>query len=298
MAQTRKILIADPDLESVRTLSKALRQRGYQVHFAPDGSRALEVAVLRHPDLTLFDDGCRLLDAKTFVQILRTNPRTEDIPVVLTTESFDADKVRGHPRRLSARSRSTSTRSSRGSTTSSAAATRRRSSRATRRRSRASSRSSRSPTCSRSSAMNRRTGRLNLTRGTERGEIHVLEGRPVNARAGVVEGEKALFRLLGWTEGSFAFVPGGAASEGQDLARDGRRAARGDAPGRRVAAAPAAPAPAGRPAPARARRRSPEGPAPGHRPGGRAAPAAAAALRAASTSPRRTISTCSRCSRR
>ena len=40
MAQVRKILIADPDLESVRPLSRALRTRGYQVHYAPDGSRA------------------------------------------------------------------------------------------------------------------------------------------------------------------------------------------------------------------------------------------------------------------
>jgi len=90
MAQHRKILIADPDLEAARGLSKALRQRGYQVHYAPDGSRALEVAVLRHPDLILFDEGCRLIEAKTFSQILRTNPRTEDIPVVLTTAAFDA----------------------------------------------------------------------------------------------------------------------------------------------------------------------------------------------------------------
>ncbi|HLL81175.1 MAG TPA: response regulator, partial [Longimicrobium sp.] len=95
MAQHRKILIADPDLEAARGLSKALRQRGYQVHYAPDGSRALEVAVLRHPDLILFDEGCRLIEAKTFSQILRTNPRTEDIPVVLTTAAFDADKIRG-----------------------------------------------------------------------------------------------------------------------------------------------------------------------------------------------------------
>src|SRR3954469_5932445 len=95
MAPSKKILIADPDLEAVRGLTRALRQKGYQVHYAPDGSRALEIAVLRHPDLTLFDDSCRLLDARTFTQILRTNPRTEDIPVVLTTATLDADKVRG-----------------------------------------------------------------------------------------------------------------------------------------------------------------------------------------------------------
>src|SRR5690242_3243932 len=95
MAQARQILIADPDLESARALSKGLRQRGYQVHYAPDGSRALETAVLRHPDLTFFDEGCSLLEARTFINILKTNPRTEDIPVVLTTSSLDTDRLRG-----------------------------------------------------------------------------------------------------------------------------------------------------------------------------------------------------------
>src|SRR5688572_22649255 len=94
MAPSKKILIADPDLESVRGLTRALRQKGYQVHYAPDGSRALEVAVLRHPDLTLFDEQCKLLEARTFINILKTNPRTEDIPVVLTTASKDSDRYR------------------------------------------------------------------------------------------------------------------------------------------------------------------------------------------------------------
>src|SRR5439155_9722090 len=94
MASTRKILIADPELEVVRNLSKALRQRGYQVTYAPDGSKALEIAVLRHPDVVLFDDDCTLIDAKSFLQILQSNPRTGDIPVVLTTHEVDLDRIR------------------------------------------------------------------------------------------------------------------------------------------------------------------------------------------------------------
>ncbi|HZA12965.1 MAG TPA: hypothetical protein VE618_00655, partial [Myxococcaceae bacterium] len=95
MAQARQILIADPDLESVRLLTRALRERGHQVHYAPDGSRALEVAILRHPDLTLFDEACPLLEARAFVQIIRSNPRTADIPVVLTSSTLDPDRLRG-----------------------------------------------------------------------------------------------------------------------------------------------------------------------------------------------------------
>ncbi len=206
MPPQRNILIADPDLDQVRTLTRALRERGHQVHYAPDGSRALEVAVLRHPDLTLFDEACTLLDAKTFVQILRTNPRTADIPVVLTTASLEADKLRGFRdgylrkpfnldevlaridhifRRTEAARDLRSESEIEGSLTQLGI-----------------------PDLLQILAMNKRSGRLVLSRGPERGEIHVGDGRPMNAKIGAVEGEKALFRLLGWTDGSFAFTPG------------------------------------------------------------------------------------------
>ncbi|MCE9668067.1 DUF4388 domain-containing protein [Myxococcus stipitatus] len=207
MAQVRKILIADPDLESVRALSRALRTKGYQVHYAPDGSRALEVAVLRHPDLTLFDEGCRLLEARTFIQILRTNPRTEDIPVVLTTASFDGDRFRGlrdgylrkpfnldevlsriehiFRRNEAAKDLKVEQQEIEGSLSQLSI-----------------------PDLMQLLGMNRRSGRLSLERGNERGEIAVVEGRPVNAKLGRVEGEKALFRLLAWSEGTFTFSPG------------------------------------------------------------------------------------------
>jgi CheY-like chemotaxis protein len=203
----RKILIADPELDSVRSLSRALRQRGYQVHYAPDGSRALEVAVLRHPDLVLFDEACTLLEARTFIQILRTNPRTDDIPVVLTTAQVDADQVRGlrdgflkkpfnldevlariehvFRRNDAAKDLRAETEEIEGSLSQLGI-----------------------PDLMQILGMNKRSGRLALVRGPERGEISMSEGRPVNARLGKVEGEKALFRMIAWTEGTFTFTPG------------------------------------------------------------------------------------------
>src|SRR5512146_2072651 len=94
MAPVRKILFADPDPSTVRVLAPALRQRGYQVHAARDGSRALQIAILRFPDLVLLDERCPLVDARTFVRILRTNPRTERIPVVLTGDAAAAERAR------------------------------------------------------------------------------------------------------------------------------------------------------------------------------------------------------------
>jgi CheY-like chemotaxis protein len=207
MAQVRKILIADPDLESVRPLSRSLRTRGYQVHYAPDGSRALEVAVLRHPDLILFDEACRMLDARTFINILRTNPRTDDIPVVVSTGQFEADKLRGlrdgflrkpfnidevlsriehvFRRNEAAKDLKSEVQEIEGSLSQLSI-----------------------PDLMQILGMNKRSGKLTLERGNERGEIVVVDGRPVNARVGRAEGEKALFRLLVWSEGSFTFSPG------------------------------------------------------------------------------------------
>ena len=194
MARGRKVLIADPDLEAVRALTRALRQKGFQVHYAPDGSRALEVAVLRHPDLVLFDEACRLLDARTFAQILRTNPRTERIPVVVTASSPDAERLRttardgylrkpynlaevlGRIEHLFRRAEAAhemqgDAHDIEGSLSQLSI-----------------------PDLLQILGMNRRSGRLELTRGPERGEIAVADGRPVNARLGRVEGEKAAAR--------------------------------------------------------------------------------------------------------
>ena len=203
MPRARKILLADAD--AAHALSRALREKGYQVSTASDGSRALEVAVLRHPDLILFDESCGLVNARTFLQILRTNPRTEDIPIVVTgpakdgerrslrdgylRKPFNLDDVLGRIgqifRRLdAAKELKGLTREIEGSLKQMSIAD-----------------------LLQVLGQNRRTGTLSLEHGDERGDILLANGVPVNARFGIVEGEKALFRLIAWKEGTFAFVP-------------------------------------------------------------------------------------------
>lgn len=205
MAQARRILIADPDLNAVRGLTKSLRARGYALQYAPDGSKALELAVLRHPDVILFAEECALIDARAFSQILSSNPRTDDIPVVRTSsridrppnerdpvllKPFNLDEVTARIDHLcrraeAARSLRGDARDIEGGLTQLPLAD-----------------------LLQILAMNRRTGRLTLAHGDEHAELHLIQGRPANARAGDVEGEKALFRLLSWRDGTFAFHPG------------------------------------------------------------------------------------------
>ncbi len=206
MAYTRKILLADPEGESTRALSRMLRQRGFQVSLAADGSRALEMAVLRHPDLILFDEACPLLEARTFLRILRSNPRTAEIPVVFTSHAPDTERLRGlgdgflrKPFNLdevlarleqlfrrveAAQDLKGEAREIEGSLAQLSL-----------------------PDLLQVFAMNRRTGRLQLNQDREHGELHLSEGRIVHAQAGIVEGDKALYRLMAWTQGNFSFTP-------------------------------------------------------------------------------------------
>jgi DNA-binding response OmpR family regulator len=216
MPPVRKILVADPDPTTARVLAPALRQRGYQVHAARDGSRALQVAILRFPDLILFDERCELLDARTFVRILRTNPRTERIPVILTGDAVDVDRSRlgsylRKPFNLDevlARIEQVFRRAD---------------------ASRAVSAENREIEGNLAQiplvdllqilAVNRKTGRLSVEREGEKAEIALREGRVIDAQMGAVVGEKALWRLLTRREGQFAFIPGD--GEGED--RIGRK---------------------------------------------------------------------------
>ncbi|MBI3178347.1 MAG: DUF4388 domain-containing protein, partial [Deltaproteobacteria bacterium] len=85
MARQRIILIADPDAQTVRALKSALKDE-YEILVAKDGSKALELSVLKYPDLILFHRRCPLIGAAQFLKILRTNPRTEEIPLIVLAD--------------------------------------------------------------------------------------------------------------------------------------------------------------------------------------------------------------------
>ncbi|HEY6100722.1 MAG TPA: DUF4388 domain-containing protein, partial [Anaeromyxobacter sp.] len=204
MPPVRKILIVDPDPETVRALAPALRQRGYQVHAARDGSRALQVAILRFPDLVLLDESAPLVDARTFVRILRTNPRTEHIPVVLTGERDDPDRARlGSWLRKPFRLDEVLARVEQVFRRTDAA-------RAVGDSREIEGNLAQIPLVDLLQILssNRKTGRLAVEREGERAEVVLREGRVVDARMGAIAGEKALWRLLTRREGQFAFVPG------------------------------------------------------------------------------------------
>jgi CheY-like chemotaxis protein len=201
------VLIADPDRAVLKALGNALHGRGYEVRAARDGSQALEKAILVHPDLVLFDDRCPLISAKKYIQILRSNPRTEHIPVIVMTEGeaedsllwgyreavirkpFHADEVLAllatiFRRMATARVVREEGRQIEGSLGQIGLVD-----------------------LLQIFALNRKTGLLEVRAEGQEGRIHVAGGGVVRAALGRLKGEKALFRLLGWRQGSFAFIP-------------------------------------------------------------------------------------------
>lgn len=209
MPRKRKILIADPDRRTTEALDAGLR-RDFHVLTARDGSKALELSITEGPDLIMFYRRCPLISAKQFLRILRTNPRTEHVPlIILSDESLtggtlpgylegvlvkplNLDEVHAHVtsvfERVDAAREVTRERGAvQGSLEQISMVD-----------------------LLQVFAMNRRSGCIRLSGGPsgDDAEVFVADGQIEDAKIGNSGGEKALYRLLAWQTGTFNFVPG------------------------------------------------------------------------------------------
>jgi CheY-like chemotaxis protein len=81
----KKILVVD-DEESIRTvLEFTLAQAGYEADTAANGDECLEKVYAFEPDLILLDIMMPQVDGWEVMRLLRANPETEKIPIVLLT---------------------------------------------------------------------------------------------------------------------------------------------------------------------------------------------------------------------
>ena len=120
-----RVLIVDNDYDALGALAKAIRERGHQVVLAADGRQGLQRAVEVTPDVVLVDWKVSALDVRTFLEVLRDNPRTGGAQAFVMGDG----EIRPRLLRRSVRnlwsSRLTRTKSRRGSMTSFASASRR-----------------------------------------------------------------------------------------------------------------------------------------------------------------------------
>lgn len=80
-----KILIVEDDFAIADSLQALLQAKGYQSLFAPDGSAGLELARKERPQLVLLDVLLPRLGGFDVCRILRSDPATRDIKVIMLT---------------------------------------------------------------------------------------------------------------------------------------------------------------------------------------------------------------------
>ncbi len=90
--EKKKILIADDEMDILKSLSMRLKSEGFEIFTAADGFATTQVAVREHPDLIILDIGMPVGDGHTVINRLRNSVRTADIPVIfLTARSSELD---------------------------------------------------------------------------------------------------------------------------------------------------------------------------------------------------------------
>lgn len=81
----KKILVVEDDLELVELLCFNLRKAGFSVGTANDGIEALKKARSLAPDLILLDLMLPELDGLAVCEILRRDPTTASVPIIILT---------------------------------------------------------------------------------------------------------------------------------------------------------------------------------------------------------------------
>ncbi len=81
----KKILVVEDDLDLVELLCFNLRRAGFSVGTANDGIEALKKARTLSPDLILLDLMLPELDGLAVCEILRRDPATAAVPIIMLT---------------------------------------------------------------------------------------------------------------------------------------------------------------------------------------------------------------------
>jgi len=85
----KRVLVVDDEIHIVHVVAIKLRNNGYEVISAENGSDALELACREKPDIVVTDFQMPVMTGLELVEKLRQNEQTKDVPVImLTARSF------------------------------------------------------------------------------------------------------------------------------------------------------------------------------------------------------------------
>ena len=93
---SRRLLIVDDDPSLLHAVAACLRREGYEVDTARSGDEALINVAQRLPDLIVSDIRMPRMDGYALARQLRSNPRTDLIPVIfLTAKDESTERIAG-----------------------------------------------------------------------------------------------------------------------------------------------------------------------------------------------------------
>lgn len=91
-----KILMADDDALLVELITHFLVKNGFQVQWAQNGKEALDMAESYKPAVIILDGMMPIIDGFEVLRILKENPATQNIPVMmLTARKMEKDILKG-----------------------------------------------------------------------------------------------------------------------------------------------------------------------------------------------------------
>jgi DNA-binding response OmpR family regulator len=204
----QNLLLVDADQRSLRVLEVSLRKAGYSVTSCEDAEDALEMVELSEPDLILSDTRLPALDGFGFVEKLRESPKYAEIPLIfLSSDGSVESKVRGLE--LGVEDYLTKPIYIKEIITRVNLVLQRHERRGLERRSLTKTRFSGSLSemglvdLLQTIDISRKSGVLELSSGDRSGTVHFQGGRLVHAVSGTLEGDRAIYRFLVWSDGEF-----------------------------------------------------------------------------------------------
>jgi CheY-like chemotaxis protein len=206
---SKTVLVVDDSALIRQVVADAFKPEGYEVLVAGDGSEALRVLSGKLPGLIVCDILMPVMDGWRLCEELRKNPRTSEIPFIFLTTEKEVQK-RVHAFRLGADDYLTKPFSQEELVA---------------RADRLLERSERLKSLGKAAeglaghtrhlpvadllqilSLNSKSGALKLTNsGGSTGTIFFREGKIIQAEIGIVQGEKALFRIMMWHDSKFVF---------------------------------------------------------------------------------------------
>ena len=88
------LLLVEDEQDTADLVTLIMKERGYQVSHAADGSVALEkIALMPPPSLVMLDIQLPHVDGITILETIRATPNWEHVPVIMLTAVADQEKI-------------------------------------------------------------------------------------------------------------------------------------------------------------------------------------------------------------